>query len=48
MARRLKRLKKDVEYVEVELGGHGMDNQVARNTILNSLEEFLAQNLTRD
>ena len=42
MARRLKRLKKDVEYVEVELGGHGMDNQAARNTILHSLEEFLA------
>jgi len=45
MAKRLRRLKKSVEYVEVEFGGHTMDNEEARTTILRSLEGFLADNL---
>jgi dipeptidyl aminopeptidase/acylaminoacyl peptidase len=45
MARRLKRLDKPVEYVEIEIGGHSMTNQAARLTILESLESFLAANI---
>ena len=45
MARRLRREKKVVEYVEVEFGGHSMNNSPARETILRSLEEFLDDNL---
>ena len=45
MARRLERQNKPVEYVEVELGGHSMTNGPARETILRSLESFLAANL---
>lgn len=43
MARRLKRLKKDHEYVEVDFGGHSMSNEPARLTILRSVEAFLAK-----
>ncbi|MGI9261848.1 MAG: alpha/beta fold hydrolase [Woeseiaceae bacterium] len=45
MARRLERQDKPVEYVEVELGGHSMRNEVARRKILASLEAFLAKNI---
>jgi dipeptidyl aminopeptidase/acylaminoacyl peptidase len=45
MARRLERLDKPVEYIEVEHGGHEMDNEPARLTILTALEAFLAENL---
>lgn len=45
MADRLKRLKKQVQYVAVDLGGHNMSNEGARQTILRSLESFLAQSL---
>ena len=45
MARRLERLDKPVEYVEVELGGHSMTNESARRTILSSVERFLQANL---
>jgi dipeptidyl aminopeptidase/acylaminoacyl peptidase len=45
MARQLKPQKKPVEYVEVELGGHSMTNELARQTILRHLEAFLAENL---
>jgi len=45
MARRLERDRKPVEYVEIELGGHSMDNEAARQTILSSLEDFLTANL---
>jgi dipeptidyl aminopeptidase/acylaminoacyl peptidase len=42
MAARLRKLGKQVEYVEVELGGHLMNNENARAQILESLEGFLA------
>lgn len=45
MARRLERDGKPVEYVEIELGGHSMDNEEARQAILRSLEAFLRANL---
>ncbi len=45
MAKRLKRLNKPVEYVEVDFGGHSMTNEAARQQILRSLEAFLAENL---
>lgn len=48
MVRRLKKLRKPVEFVEVELGGHGMTNEMARQQILRSLEIFLAENLGTD
>jgi dipeptidyl aminopeptidase/acylaminoacyl peptidase len=48
MAQRLKRLKKSHEYVEVELGGHNMDNVAARRVILQSLERFIGNNLGND
>ena len=43
MARRLERLDKPVEYIEVEHGGHEMDNEPARLAILTALEAFLAE-----
>ena len=45
MARRLERQDKAVDYVEVELGGHNMSNEIARREILASLEAFLARNI---
>ncbi len=42
MARRLKRLEKPVEYVEISNGGHSMNNEAARLVVLESLESFLA------
>jgi dipeptidyl aminopeptidase/acylaminoacyl peptidase len=45
MAERLRKLNKPVEYVEVDLGGHSMDNEAARQTILQSLETFLMESL---
>lgn len=45
MAKRLKRLGKTVRYIELELGGHSMRNQTARETILDALETFLAENI---
>jgi dipeptidyl aminopeptidase/acylaminoacyl peptidase len=45
MAKRLRRLKLPVEYVEVEFGGHSMTNEAARQQILRSLEAFLSENL---
>lgn len=45
MTSRLKRLKKPYEYVEVELGGHSMTNEPARQTILRSVESFLEETL---
>ncbi len=41
MANRLQKLKKPVEHVTIELGGHSMDNSAARERILESLEAFL-------
>ena len=40
-ARQLERLDKEVEYVEVEFGGHSMTNQEARRVILDRVEAFL-------
>jgi len=48
MARRLKRQKKAVTYVEVDLGGHSMTNSAARMEILAALDAFLATNLGRN
>lgn len=45
MVKRLKRLKKPVEYVKVEFGGHSMNNETARLQILQSLERFLGENI---
>lgn len=45
MASRLNDLGKDVEYVEVELGGHSMRNEPARRRALTALELFLRQNI---
>ncbi len=45
MAKQLKKLKKQVDYVTVELGGHSMSNAPARKVILESLEEFLTDNI---
>ena len=45
MARRLEKLDKPVEYVEVELGGHSMTNEQARTVILTSVEKFLDENI---
>lgn len=45
MSRRLERLDKPVEYIEVELGGHGMNNEQARTIILTSVEQFLDRNI---
>ena len=47
MARRLKRLKKPHEYVEVEFGGHSMNNEPARLTIIQSVDRFLDQHIGR-
>lgn len=47
MSSRLKRLDKDVEYVEIRSGGHSLDNEAARIRLLQSLELFLAQHLDR-
>ena len=44
-SRQLERLDKDIEYVEVEFGGHTMSNEAARLTILRSIESFLEQHL---
>ncbi len=41
MAKRLRRLDKPVDYVEVEFGGHSMTNEAARLAILTALEDFL-------
>ena len=46
-SKRLERLDKDVEYVEVEFGGHSMSNETARLTILRHIETFLEQYLAR-
>ena len=44
-SRRLEQLDKDIEYVEVEFGGHSMMNEAARLTILNRVESFLGRYL---
>lgn len=45
MADRLRKLDKDVEYVEIDFGGHFVQNVAGRTTILASLEAFLARHL---
>ena len=45
MARRLEKLDKPVEYVEVRQGGHSLGNESARLAMLEALEKFLAQNI---
>jgi dipeptidyl aminopeptidase/acylaminoacyl peptidase len=45
MARKLRQLGKQVEYVEIEFGGHSMENEQARHVILKSLDSFLLQHI---
>lgn len=45
MAKRLRRLDKPVEYVEVEFGGHSMTNEPARLKIIQSVEAFLDEHI---
>ncbi len=44
-SRRLQQLDKDIEYVEVEFGGHSMTNEAARQIILSRVEAFLEKHL---
>jgi dipeptidyl aminopeptidase/acylaminoacyl peptidase len=44
-SKRLERLDKDVEYVEVEFGGHSLTNEAARRVVLSRLEAFLGEHL---
>lgn len=46
-SKRLERLDKDIEYVEVEFGGHSMSNEAARLIILSRIETFLERHLAR-
>jgi predicted esterase len=43
MAAKLEGLGKAVEYVEIEFGGHSIDNVGGRAVVLKSLEVFLEQ-----
>jgi len=45
MVKQLKKLKKQYEYVEIEYGGHSMQNVDGRKVILASLEAFLREHL---
>lgn len=45
--RRLKKLKKDSAYVEIEDGGHSMITSAARMTMLTESEKFLKKHLGR-
>ena len=45
MAKRLESLKKDVAYVEIEFGGHSLQNVAGREQILQALQEFLAKHI---
>ncbi len=44
-SKRMKKLKKPIEYVAVDFGGHSMTNEAARLTILKEVEVFLAENM---
>jgi dipeptidyl aminopeptidase/acylaminoacyl peptidase len=46
-SKRMEQLDKDIEYVEVEFGGHSMTNEAARLAILSSVESFLERHLAR-
>ena len=45
LAKRLDTLGKDVEYVEIDFGGHSIRNVDGRKTVLESLDAFLARSL---
>ena len=45
MADRLRKLDKDVDYLEIEHGGHSLTTSTARAEMLKGLEEFLARHL---
>ena len=45
MANRLRGMKKDVKFVEIEKGGHTLETEAARITMLKALEKFLAKHL---
>ncbi len=47
MANRMKKLDKPVEHMTIELGGHSMDNSIARERILESLEAFVNDHIGR-
>ena len=45
MAKQLKKLGKDVEYVEVEFGVHSLRNVAGRGQVLKAVDAFLAENI---
>ncbi len=45
MAGRLKNLKKEVEYVEIEFGGHSIQNVDGRKVLLEALQTFLSKHI---
>lgn len=45
MAERLRKLDKNVEYLEISRGGHSLTSAQARTDMLKGLEEFLARHL---
>jgi dipeptidyl aminopeptidase/acylaminoacyl peptidase len=45
MADRLQDLGKDVQYLELEFGGHSVNYEPARREVLSALEQFLRQNI---
>ena len=45
LADRLKDMKKSVEFVEIEGGGHTLEIEAARIATLEALEKFLAKHL---
>jgi len=45
MADRLRKLDKDIDYLEIERGGHSLTTATARADMLKGLEEFLARHL---
>ena len=47
MAERLRKLDRDVEYIELERGGHRLTDLQARTRVLQALESFLERHTTR-
>ena len=45
MVKRLESLDKDVVYVEIEFGGHSLQNVAGRERILHALQKFLAEHI---
>jgi hypothetical protein len=45
MVKRLESLDKDVVFVQIEFGGHSLQNVAGREQILRALQEFLAKHI---